>query len=176
MTTTENKVEIPVSDNLASGCQTGLGLPVRDKPICKYCLENSAECKFKFVTPCKCTNPVCVGCLRRQVELKNSKTCEICKTMCDITSDMNINIRPNNGEELAQQLSRSEHRIYVAGLINYTDPFIDSAWPQYVAQNYLNGSNLSDESPNPYRNYFIIFIFIILVVIFFYFIMNHGKN
>lgn len=102
-------------------------------PVCKYCLENSLECKSPFVKPCRCTDPVCLNCLRRQIELKRTIICEICKTTYVITADMNIIYTPE------------PERMHVTELVDFRDPLMDNAWSQYVIDNYAS----SDDDHNP---------------------------
>ena len=49
-----------------------------DTVVCKYCLENKFSCKETFITPCNCTNPVCIACFNKRKLVLNPRMCEIC--------------------------------------------------------------------------------------------------
>ena len=47
--------------------------------VCKYCFENSISCpNIQLITPCKCTNPVCIKCLQQRIIHNKKMKCEIC--------------------------------------------------------------------------------------------------
>lgn len=88
--------------------------------VCKYCLQNCIESKEKFVTPCSCTNPVCISCLRRHIELKNITICEICRSKYKITPDMGIVVRQINKNvvEYDQNNLYTSYQIYQSNIMD----------------------------------------------------------
>lgn len=51
------------------------------------CCKKSQELFYKS---CLCTEPICLFCLKRKIELKNIYMCEICDQVFKIKSEMNI--------------------------------------------------------------------------------------
>lgn len=73
---TENtSINHPLSNNLYPTINQNDYLP-----MCRYCLENTAEINKQLIRPCKCTTPICIPCLNKQIEIRNVNKCEICKS------------------------------------------------------------------------------------------------
>jgi hypothetical protein len=70
---------------------------------CKYCLQNSIENTSQFITPCNCTNPVCINCLRIRVESDKKLKCELCLEDLQITPDMRISIDPPENSQYTDE-------------------------------------------------------------------------
>lgn len=104
-----------------------------DLDKCKYCLQHSKETTSPFVNPCLCTNPICLGCLKKQIDFRKSTVCEICMAEFQITADMNITM-PNSGD-------RAD---FVVQIDNYDDFFEDVSIDSDIeAYEYfgINGEN-----------------------------------
>ena len=55
--------------------------------MCKYCLESSnSNPRIELITPCKCTDPVCVACLQEQIIKTKKIECEICVSPFIVTN------------------------------------------------------------------------------------------
>ena len=76
-----------------------------DVPTCKYCWETQKEITDPFLTPCKCTNPICLSCLKRRIKLMNPTTCEICQEEYVIGMELGIEIPPANMLQNSQPTS-----------------------------------------------------------------------
>ena len=123
---------------------------ILDVPICKYCFENAAECTSKLITPCKCTNPVCLSCLRRKIELKNVIVCEICNTSYNLTPDMGITIDPIKFNDSYDVDTSENYRFFIPRLFGTTDPLFNGAWPDDLA--VFNHSHI--QIPYPYSEHY----------------------
>ncbi|XWV26253.1 putative orfan [Tupanvirus soda lake] len=101
---------------------------------CKYCLQNPIENTSKFVKPCKCTNPVCVSCLKRQLELKRVTKCEICVSEINITDEMGIDL-----DALNTSISRTESATTIQS--NETEQENESIQPSQSNESVYNSRN-----------------------------------
>lgn len=134
-----------------------------DIPVCKYCLENTQECKSVFITPCQCTNPVCSKCLKKKISLDNKIICEICKSKYNLPSDIDITQIISENIPI-NSLSRTDNRLYINRLIRYPYPLMDNGWPQYVAHEYFQENGAADDSDNKFMIYCITTIIIIFTL------------
>jgi hypothetical protein len=61
--------------------------------ICKYCHENTLSPGNRLTKPCKCTDPVCIKCLGLRNKSLQNLTCEICKTIFNLSPNMTNEIK-----------------------------------------------------------------------------------
>ena len=62
--------------------------------ICRICQNNCISNDLEYIIPCSCNKPVCLRCLRREVELKNRFRCITCSDEFKFTPDINIIVKP----------------------------------------------------------------------------------